>query len=98
MSITKIQADKNGREYILFRTDVYFIGYPLAAEIDGKEHADRNLIFQDYHCLSLTALVRLKTNKRVRKIIKQENKRARRWNKKIKLYLTCQTTQKKQSS
>ena len=38
MSITKkkIQVDKNGREYILFRTDVYFTEYTLAVEIDEK--------------------------------------------------------------
>ena len=35
----KIQVDKNGRAYILFRIDVYFTQYPLAVEID--EHADR---------------------------------------------------------
>ena len=32
----KIQVDKNGREYILFRTDVYFTEYTLAVEIDEK--------------------------------------------------------------
>ena len=30
----KIQVDKNGREYILFRIDVYFTEYVLAVEID----------------------------------------------------------------
>ena len=45
MSITgkKIQTDENGSEYILFRTDVYF----LAVEIDEKGHTDRDLIFEE---------------------------------------------------
>ena len=32
----KTQVDKNGREYILFRIDVYFTEYLLAVEIDEK--------------------------------------------------------------
>ena len=32
----KRQVDKNGREYILFRIDVYFTEYLLAVEIDEK--------------------------------------------------------------
>ena len=43
----KIQADKNGREYILLRTDVYFAEYLLAVEIDEKNHASRDLIFEE---------------------------------------------------
>ena len=35
----KIQVDKNGREYILFRIDVYFTKYLLAVEIDEQDHA-----------------------------------------------------------
>ena len=42
----KIQVDKNGREYILFRIDVYFTKYLLAVEIDEKNHASRDLIFE----------------------------------------------------
>ena len=34
----KIQVDKNGQQYILFRTDIYFTKYCLAVEIDGKGH------------------------------------------------------------
>ena len=36
----KIQVDKNGQKYILFRTDVYFNKFLLAVEIDeqGKKH------------------------------------------------------------
>ena len=32
----KIQVDKNGREFMLFRIDVYFTEYLLAVEIDEK--------------------------------------------------------------
>ena len=32
----KIQVDKNGREFMLFRVDVYFTEYLLAVEIDEK--------------------------------------------------------------
>ena len=41
----KIQVDKNGCEYVLFRIDVFFTEYALAVEIDGKGHTDRDLIF-----------------------------------------------------
>ena len=49
MSITKkkIQVDKNGHEQILFRIDVYFTEYLLAVEIDEKNHASRDLIFEE---------------------------------------------------
>ena len=43
----KIQVDKNGREYILFRIDVYFTKYLLAVEINEKKHASRDLIFEE---------------------------------------------------
>ena len=43
----KIQVDKNGCEYILFRTDVYFTEYFLGVEIDEKGHTDRDLIFEE---------------------------------------------------
>ena len=42
----KMQANKNGCEYIIFRIDVYFIEYLLAAEIDEKVHTDKGLIFE----------------------------------------------------
>ena len=42
----KIQVDKKGREWILFRTDVYFIEYLLAIEIEEKNHASRDLILR----------------------------------------------------
>ena len=49
MNITekKIQVDKNGREYILFRIAVYFTEYILAVEINEKGHTDRDLIFEE---------------------------------------------------
>ena len=34
----KIKVDKNGREYTLFRTDVYFTEYFLAVEIYEQNH------------------------------------------------------------
>ena len=43
----KIQVDKNGRKYILFRIDVYFNKFLLAVEIDEKGHTDRDLIFEE---------------------------------------------------
>ena len=49
MSITKtkIKVDKNEREYILFRIDVYFTEYSLAVEIDEQNHEGRKLIFEE---------------------------------------------------
>ena len=44
--IKKIQFDKNGQQYILFRIDIYFTKYCLAVEIDEKGHTDRDLIFE----------------------------------------------------
>ena len=46
MKKEKIQIDKNGRKYKLFRIDVYFTKFLLAAEIDEKRHTDRDLIFE----------------------------------------------------
>ena len=43
----KIQTDKNDCKYILFRIDIYFTEYFLEIEIDGKGHADRDLIFEE---------------------------------------------------
>ena len=43
----KIQVDNNDLQYILFRIDVYFTTYSLAAEIDEKGHTDRDLIFEE---------------------------------------------------
>ena len=51
MSITKkkekIQVDKNRREYILFRNDVYFTKYLLAVEVDERKHAGRDVFFEE---------------------------------------------------
>ena len=44
--IKKIQADNNGKEYILFTIDVYFTDYCLAVEIDEKGHTDKDLKFE----------------------------------------------------
>ena len=43
----KIQVDNNnGKQYILFRIDIYFTKYCLAVEIDEKGHTDRDPIFE----------------------------------------------------
>ena len=43
----KIQVDKNGCKYILFRIDVYFNKFLLAVEIDEKGNTNRDLIFEE---------------------------------------------------
>ena len=43
----KIQVDKNGCKYILFRIDIYFSECFLAVEIDEKGHTDRDIIFEE---------------------------------------------------
>ena len=43
----KIQVDKSGCQYILFRINVYFTEYLLAIEIDEKGHTDRDLLFDE---------------------------------------------------
>ena len=43
----KIKVDKNGREYILFRIDVYFTEYFLAVAIDEQNLESRELIFEE---------------------------------------------------
>ena len=40
-----MQVDKNGGEYIFFRTDAYFTEYLLAVEIDAENHANTDLTF-----------------------------------------------------
>ena len=42
----KIQVDNNGRKYMLFKSDIYFSEYYLAAKIDEKEDTDIYLIFE----------------------------------------------------
>ena len=46
-TIKKIQVDKNGCEYILFRIDAYFSEYSLAVKIDEKGYTDRDFIFEE---------------------------------------------------
>ena len=43
----KIQADENGRKYLLFRIDVYFSKCFLAIEIDEKGHTDKDIILEE---------------------------------------------------
>ena len=42
----KIKVDKNKREFISFRIDVYFTEYFLTVEIDEQNHEGRELIFE----------------------------------------------------
>ena len=42
-----MQVDKNGSEYKLLRIGVYFTTYLLAVEIDEKNNASRDLIFEE---------------------------------------------------
>ena len=44
--IKKIQVDKNGKQYILFRIDIFFTKYCLAVEIDEKGQTDKDLEFE----------------------------------------------------
>ena len=54
LNITKkVQTDKKRCEYILFIIDVYFSEYFLAAEIDEKDHNDRDLIFEEKKARSI---------------------------------------------
>ena len=43
----RLQVNKNGQQYILFRIYIYFTKYCLAIEIDEKGHTDRDLIFEE---------------------------------------------------
>ena len=43
----KMQVDKNGCKYILFRTDICFNKFLFAVECDEKGHTDKDLIFEE---------------------------------------------------
>ena len=43
----RIQVDNNGKEYILFRIDIYFAEYCLAVKIDEKHRTDTDLKFEE---------------------------------------------------
>ena len=43
----KIQVDKNGCKYLLYRIDVYFNKFLLEVEIDEKGYAVRDFIFDE---------------------------------------------------
>ena len=65
----KIQANKNGCEYMLFRIDVYFSEYLLAVEIDEKNHTDRDLVSEEKRQEALEKklgckFIRINTSKR----------------------------------
>ena len=42
-----IEGDKNGRNYMLFKIDVYILEHNLAVEINEKAHTDRDLILEE---------------------------------------------------
>ena len=89
MSITekKIQVDENGREYILFRIDVYFTKCFLAVEIDEKGHSDRHLIFEEKGQKALEEKLNCEFIKRTRR----RNKKIRTLINKSKC-ISCQKT------
>ena len=72
----KIQVNKNGHEYILFRTGVYFTKFFLAVEIDEKGHTDSDLIFEEKRQKSLekNLIVNLLELIRVRRAMMQATK------------------------
>ena len=43
----KIQVDKNGCKYILFRIHVYFNKFLLAVQFDEKGHTDRDFLIEE---------------------------------------------------
>ena len=43
----KIQVEKNGCKYILFRINFYFNKFLLAVEMDEKRHTERDLILEE---------------------------------------------------
>ena len=43
----KVQVNKSGCEYILYRIDLYFTRYLLAVEIGEKGHTNKDLIFEE---------------------------------------------------
>ena len=76
----KIKADEKGREYILFRIDVYFFKHKLAVEIDEKRHTDKNIKRKDKNyqkkglIVNLLELTQVKnTKKRILKKVLQKN-------------------------
>ena len=93
----KIQVDKKGWEYILFRIDVYFTEYLLAIEIDEKTHVDRDLIFEEKRqkalekklVVNLLKLIRVSVMMKIMKLMEYEHisvnsKTDKKINKKIK--------------
>ena len=80
----KIQVDKNGCKYILFRIDVYFNKFLLAVEIDEKGHTDRNLIFEEKRQKALGCkFIRINTSnakngyEKIKELEKKINRRKR---------------------
>ena len=42
-----IKGGKNGRNYMLFKIDVYILEHNLAVEINENAHTDRDFIFEE---------------------------------------------------
>ena len=42
-----IKGGENGRNYMLFKIDVYILEHNLAVEINEKAHTDRDFIFEE---------------------------------------------------
>ena len=53
--IKKVQADKNGCKYILFRIDIYFSECFSAVEINEKGDTDRDIILEEKRQKTLDA-------------------------------------------
>ena len=61
-TMKKIQVDKNGCKYILFRIDIYFSECFLAVDIDEKGHTDRDIIFEEKIQKASEKFIRINTN------------------------------------
>ena len=56
----KIQADKNGCKYILFKIDIYFSECFLPVETDETGHTDRDISFEEKRQKALEKKLRCK--------------------------------------
>ena len=85
----KIQADKNGCKYVLFRIDIFFSECFLAVEIDKKRHTEKLLGCKfirintsnakngydlDYEVGNVQAFIDEFKNKKIKKTRKKINK------------------------
>ena len=68
----KIQVDKNGCKYILFRIDVYFTEYFLAKEIDEKEEKRREALEKNL-TVNLLELIQVKVMMKIMNLVEYEH-------------------------